>query len=250
MRNGEALQNHQSIEVDIRMMDLLLNLISEAIGILVTVLIVDRLLEKHEKRRWREVRSLVLSRADRSCRKIINAWQNFLIAISKKEQNYRPTMLEQEILLGEGFFSLENHKTNILFERLLGKPLGIKLNSFSMQCDKKSIDMAIKFLIPYLVKKFPHAEEMVWSNLYKELTPPVQELNDLVDKYSKVIDPEFAKAVIRLSIEVDNLKSGEYGRVEQNTAIAREYFPMGGWVLGEGLRQSLELQHYINRHKY
>ena len=232
------------------MMDLLLNLISEAIGILVTVLIVDRLLEKHEERRWQEVRTLVLSRANMLCRRIVYAWKDFLIAISQKEQNNKLTTgeqeIEQEILLRGGFFAVEDKQTNLLFERLLGKPLGIKLNEFSMHCDRESIDMVIRFLVPYLVRKFPHPEDIAWSNLYKELSPPVQELNDLLDKYSRVIDPEFAKAVVRLSIEVDNLKSGVYGIVEQNTPITGKYFPLGGWVLAEGLRQSLELQYYIN----
>jgi hypothetical protein len=65
-------------------MDIASNLISEAIGIIVTVFLVDRLLEYRERRRWRGATTLVLRQLELSCGDLLMVWADWLAAVRKR----------------------------------------------------------------------------------------------------------------------------------------------------------------------
>jgi hypothetical protein len=97
--------------------------------------------------------------------------------------------------------------------------------------------------VPYLAKSVGAQTHSGWSRLREELGPPAQRLSELVDKYSTLVDPEFARSVIRLSIDLDNLESGAYEKTTErrNEDLAK------AMVIAEAIRYSLKLGTYIRR---
>lgn len=225
--------------------DLTLNLVSEGIGILVTILFVGRLLVWNERRRWREVRGLFLAQADRASQKIISAWGAWLLTVAEEAHSGRLTRTDRTFLLEMGYYALEDEATALLASAYLGRPPGASLEAFAKTCNSKGIDEMIRSLVPYLASKVLPSGHPGWAELYEKMNAPVQKLSDLVDRYSTIVDPEFARSVIRLSIDLDNLESGEYEEALEhdvsNTAVAL--------TIAEGIRQSLELQSYIRDNK-
>jgi hypothetical protein len=70
-------------------MDIVWNLISEGIGILVTVFFVDRLLQRSERRRFRHVNALILQQLEISCGDILIHWADWLAAVRKRGRKIR-----------------------------------------------------------------------------------------------------------------------------------------------------------------
>ncbi len=133
------------------------NLVSEAIGILVSVLIIDRLLSWRETKRWLKVREL--------------------------------------------FFT------------------------FGYICGKEFSD-----------------DHACWKQLQQELSPPIGKLSDLVDRFSTMVDPEMALAVIRLSMDAENFQSGLYMDQQQRTPLMKAAFAT---MVVNGIRESISLKEFI-----
>ena len=229
-------------------MDWMSILIGEAISIAVTVLIIDRLFSQRERRRWREARELLVGQADRECRKIIDAWKDWLIAMAKEAHDNKLSEIDEDLLLENGYCTFEDESSMSLLESCLGKPVGIKLGGFARDCDSKRIDEMIKSLVPYLAENLPwlHQGHSSWSRLRQEIDPPVRKLSDMVDRYSTVVDPKLLQTVIRLSGDLDSLESGEYESLVNllnlgSLSIAN--------TIAEGIRQTLDLKYYIRRNQ-
>ena len=217
-------------------------LVSEAIGIIVTVVIIDRLLSWRERRRWREVRELFLATAHRECEKIMDAWTRWFAGMASQTHLRKLSKDEKESLVLLGYPAPGGDTNRRLTEVYLGRPVGSALKSFAMMCDSKEIADLVQCVGPYFTERLPPEGHSSWSNLYNEIGPPVRKLSDLVDRYSTVVDPVLARAVIRLSIDLDNLKSGGYESGAGRDRFGRVAVAM---TMAEGLRQTLELKSYI-----
>jgi hypothetical protein len=228
-----------------RTRDLAISLVSEGIGILVTVMIIDRLIAWRERRRWRNVRELFLAQANNPCRKIINAWKDWLLVMSKVDRNNELSETDRLILLDLGYYALQGSHVKSGIEIYLGKPPGSRLDTFANSCDSRIIDEMTKSLVPYLATKLLPKQHDSWSKLYEEIASPVEKLSDLVDRYSMVVDPQFAGPVIRLSGDVENLKAGEYEKAAESGASGRIAAAL---TISHGIQQSLELKYYLREH--
>ena len=217
-------------------------LISEAIGIIVTVVIIDRLLSWRERRRWREVRELFLSTAHRECEKIMDAWTRWLSDMVSRTRSRKLSKDEKESLVMFGYPARGGESNRRLAEVYLGRPVGSSLKSFAMMFDSKEIADLVQSVVPYFTESLPPEGHSSWSNLYEEIGPPIRKLSDLVDRYSTVVDPVLARAVIRLSVDLDNLMSGAYESGASREQFGRVAVAM---TMAEGLRQTLELKSYI-----
>jgi hypothetical protein len=82
--------------------------------------------------------------------------------------------------------------------------------------------------------------------LYKEISTPVQKLCDLVDRYSMMVEPEFARPIIRLSGDVENLEWGEHEKVAESGVTGKIAVAM---TITHGIKQSLELKYYLRHYK-
>lgn len=225
------------------MSDLTPNLISEGIGILFTVLVLARLLVWREKRRWREVRELFLVSANRSCQSILQAWHDWFAVIASAGVHAPLADSDRALLLEGGYYALDEQHVSRLMRIYFGDPLGTNLVARGSYLDRSSIKEANKTLVPYLASRVLPQGHPGWAQLYEQIRPPVQKLSDLVDRFSTLVDPELALAVIRLSIDLDNLESGAYERGSEDkmghVAVAM--------TIAHGILRSLELDYYLRK---
>jgi hypothetical protein len=176
---------------------------------------------------------------------IIDSWETWLLSMSKTTLVKELNEHDKTLLVNLGYFaSWERAETiNRQAEMYLGKPVGSNIKSLASHGDSQEIDTMIRMAVPYLVTRLLPAGDPSWSRLRTGIDPPVKKLSDLVDRYSAVVDPKLALPVIRLSIELDNLKSGVYESVVEE--------PVGPvavvTTIAEAIRQSLELQYHIRR---
>jgi len=231
--------------------NLIPNLISEAIGILTTVLIVDRLLSWREKRRWRCVRKVFLAEADKAIDTIIDAWRDWMSVLgggashAVDESNdpasvKRPQSFEERL----SDFSYLARKCEVNYSYF--RPPGVlKINEL------------MRGFTEYAEERLPYLQELAWSQLHREMKAPVQKLSDLLDRYAMLVDPSFAMPVIRLSEELDNLKSGRYEKLSHffangarlakrsnvNEAARRETAAL----IDSAIRETLGLKYYVRR---
>jgi hypothetical protein len=226
-------------------MDFIQILIGELISILATILIVDRVLAWRERRRWREVRELFMVKARGAAETIIDAWGNWLLAMSEATRVRQLGEHDKTILTNLGYFASWERPETIKgqAETFLGKPLGSNIKSLASRGDSEEFDTMVRMAVPYLVTRLLPAGDPSWSQLRTGIDPSVKKLSDLVNTYSAVVDPKLALPVIRLSIELDNLKSGAY-----EDMVEEPVGPVAVVVtIASAIRQSLELQYYIRR---
>jgi hypothetical protein len=120
-----------------------------------------------------------------------------------------------------------------------------------------TINELMRGFTEYAEARLPYLQDHGWSQLHKEMKLPVQKLSDLLDRYAMLVDPRFALPVIRLSEELDNLKSGRYERLSHffangarlarrsnvNEAARRETAAL----IDSAIRETLGLKYYVRR---
>jgi len=227
------------------------NLVSEAVGILTTVLIVDRLLSWREKRRWRCVRKVFLAEADKAIDTIIDAWKSWITVLGK--ELYPTELIGTDVPAenwAEGFaeklgnFSCYARKCEVNY-------------SFFPPAGVLTINDLMRGFTDYAEERLPYLQDPGWSQLHKEMKLPVQKLNDLVDRYAMLVDPRFALPVIRLSEELDNLKSGKYeklrhfyengNRLAKRSDVNEEARKTTATLIDSAIRETLGLKYYVRR---
>jgi hypothetical protein len=231
--------------------NLIPNLISEALGILTTVLIVDRLLNWREKRRWRCVRKVFLAEADKAIDTIIDAWRDWISVLgdgaAHAAQKVDATGLADRAQTFEAKLSNFSH---------LARKCEVNY-SFFPPPGVLRINELMRGFTEYAEERLPYFQDLGWSQLHKEMKMPVQKLSDLLDRYAMLVDPNFALPVIRLSEELDNLKSGRYERLSHffangarlarhsnvNETARRETAAL----IDSAIRETLRLKYYVRR---
>jgi len=227
----------------IRLDDLLTNLFSEAIGILVTVVGVDRVIAWHEKRKWREVREIFLSQANRACNRVLEAWGIWLQVLAAEAPKELGDF-EKTALMETGFLPGHRKGSLSLVEIALGKPVGAQVNRFLVSAGSADVKALVAALGPFVTERLPLPDQDAWRQLGTALDEPVSKLGELVGKYSTLVDPQLALAVIRLSAEVENLHAGVYPARQEEPSFALA----AAMTLCSALRQSFELKLYIRNH--
>lgn len=199
--------------------ELVNNLISEAIGIVVTAFIIDRLLEWRQQRRWNKVRAMVFSHANSLCDAIIDAWARWLLHLSQRGKKYELTDSDKDYLRFCGYLPIEQDKLIATLESFIGKPIGSRLQYLSRY---DSMEILKVYLCAYFATHILEASDPAWDALFKDMEKPVMALGGIVDTYGVVMDPEVMEDVIGLSIVLYDLRRGE-SRGAPPTTIKRTW---------------------------
>lgn len=219
-------------------LDLKSNLISEAIGILVTVFLVDRVLQWRKRRRWHQVRHRFLVTARVAGGTIVDAWRTWLL-------NVYGVLVER---FGE---RTPNGAPFKEIEALLGFPVGSELNRFLKTCDSKDIGKAASSLEAYLRTRLPQPTDSSWVQLTSDLQRPVQQLNDLVSRYVALveIDPDFALPVVSLSLCLDVISEEvpKYRNVDDGWRYHPAAQDLSG-IIAQDFKATCELWMYFRRY--
>ncbi len=215
------------------------NLVSEAIGILVSVLIIDRLLSWRETKRWLKVRELFFTFADHEATRITRAWLVWLNHLESAGSNVELTeqdecaLQELQILCGKSDVSALKRDAQEAVERRFRPP---------ETREKKGQRYRDWEAVRYICGKEFSDDHACWKQLQQELSPPIGKLSDLVDRFSTMVDPEMALAVIRLSMDAENFQSGLYMDQQQRTPLMKAAFAT---MVVNGIRESISLKEFI-----
>ena len=224
--------------------DLTMNLLSEAIGILFTVLLVDRVLVWRRRRRWRHVRQGFLSVAQSRSRNLVHAWSDWLTGLAEKAREPSVAVIDSHGV------RLTSPDRRLALEELLGRPLGSELATFAAQADGKKRRQAMRRLLPFLVE-YLSADLGGLDSLSARLSVESEALSEQIGRFSGFVEPEpdLAFPVITLALSVSRL--GVY-----ETMVAPEHNRDELWDLSvrflaeelvEGLEAVLSLHHHVER---
>jgi hypothetical protein len=222
------------------------NLISEVIGILITVLFVDRLLAWRERRRWRTVRDAFLSDALDAALDLVTAWEAWLYVIDKLPHDRKTRFRKGEMDTRE-------------LHRFLGDPIGDDLLDFTKHCSRKEIDRVGPLLDDYLKRTdLPPIDDSSSITLCAGLRPAVQRLRELIAQYSMVVDPHYCGPVSRLTLHIRELETrrSDYDKRNQNLDRAADLADGGpyrnvlpGHVVRDALMQTFALFDYFREYR-
>src|SRR5262245_47157231 len=232
------------------------NLISEAMGILFTVLLVDRLLARRERRRWRLVHAFLVSEAKTACDGINAAWAEWLTTVATDVAEMEPSEATQSILHTLGYSKeVGSEAITVAVERSWGRPVGSAFQRLAnphllnRTVGRSFLEEALHHLVLYLVRRpLPEAHPS-WRGLQERLRGPVCKLLEVMNRYATIVplDPDFAIPVIRLHLEMNNLESGAYKQLASAGSISARW-PAAVMTMCEGIRQTIRLNHYIRRY--
>lgn len=191
--------------------DLRINLISEAIGILVTVLLVDRVMQWRERSRWRQVRSGVLLAARSSCDDLLLAWQHWLVVADATDTStVTDVVIVNTRRRGQILFKIRPYEEDVQHKLGLGQSVGsdASLLDFCRSCSQEDISNLKRSLRFYLRPRLSAPAPPIRAGLYEELTGPVTRLVALVQQFGGVVhaDPGFAFPIIKMSVTLEHVK--------------------------------------------
>lgn len=229
-------------------LDLTANLISEAIGIAITVFLVDRTIALRRRRRWRHVRSSFMHAAAYDSRRLLLAWQEWLLALAKRHISPLDSIdarlyTERQRCASAGAEALKG---------VLGDPVGQGLWAFARKTDVPIGGQDLwRSLHSYLMERMWGRGTTSLSLLVTELSPPAHSLAELIARFASVVDPEpaLALSIIKMSLFVTALQAnmehdGEWTTRHdgQGSLLARHIDD-----LMKGLNETLLLFSYIER---
>ncbi len=221
-------------------------LISETIGILITVFLVDKIIAWRQKKKWNDARFMFLSYGKRQSDEIIKAWKEWLVGMSKVKE-IKIMQKNQVLLTGMGYYPLDTG-IMVILKSYIGDPIGSNLDKVVKYRNPQRDTEIIKCLVPYLTQIIYSQSEEDWNYLGGKLKNPVDKLSELVGRYSSLVDPKFAASVLRLSIEVDNILESKYTNdTKSNEASFVNYLAKAS-VIGYGIGYSLQLCDYVNKY--
>jgi hypothetical protein len=223
-----------------RQQDLQMNLVSEAIGIVITVFVIDRIIKWRDERRLRSLRILLLDKHIGSqCDKIIEAYEHWLTAIDRSSKRRSKTSSSSLIK------KLSPARTDdySFIRRNLGEPLGSNLVSFVESCSRFEIELLDSDLHVFFIENEiflpPHRS---WSNLHDELAVPLNKINNLVDRYPNLVDWNLAYFSLTTE-DIDTLKNNSNpSTLEERNALMERVLNI--------MMQSIRLKYFLREGKF
>lgn len=219
--------------------DLLLNLVSEAVGIVVTVFFVDRLLSWREHRRWKRVQALVWKSSWQPATAIAECWGRWLSIGQATSRHFNLSKHELE-QLRELKLPVPDDDLTLRIQSAIGTPIGSRIVEFSDSCLVRDIEALRDNLVSFLAANPVPPRDAAWNEL-SMMARPVNRLLSLVGGFSSpvAVEPEFTFPVLRLSYDLDNLNLQEY---QADVLSAR--LPVSR-MLAESIEQTLLLRLYL-----
>jgi hypothetical protein len=189
---------------------LLVNLISEGAGIVITVFIIDRLIKWRTERRWKGARNRFKSQVSTHINSVIEAYGDWLALVNTERRRSRSKKSSgheyvEKIYSHRGASKYDHIKKYLLNE--LGDPIGKKLTDFGNSCDKYQIDSVEPSLVEYLQNTdIMLPPDSSWEKLLKDLKQPFEEIGTLVEKFQILTDEVLIEAALGTS-DLDELKN-------------------------------------------
>jgi hypothetical protein len=224
--------------------DLTTNLVSEGIGIVITVLVIGGLLRFRERRRWRDVRDIFLARARRATTAMLAAWSAWLEAIATNRETASLSEDERNLMMRFDFYAFDAVTAEILVKAFLGDPVVSALAQKYRRWDRGTLEEMRKAVVPYIADRLLPTDHPAWNQLAADLAPPLSSLSDLVDRFPTMVNPQLARTVIRLSLDLDNLREGGYQQQDGSSMSSRTAVAM---TISHGLTDTLALSEFLNK---
>jgi hypothetical protein len=183
------------------------NLLSEAIGIAVTVLVIDRLLEYREQRRWRAVREFFWRAVEEECLRLNDAFGAWL----RRIRELAPTI---EGLERQPAAHATSNAKPVVLEIPAAAPDLDTVGDFATFAARARPQEIVSFVDVFLslfgpvVKHERVREDEVWSQLGQSISAPLARLEQLITTHSSLIEPQLAFAVLCFNRDLDYLRRG------------------------------------------
>lgn len=181
------------------------NIISEVIGILVTVFLVDRIIEFRRRQRWVSQRSVFLTGIRDIADNLLVAWNEvFNQLLQLKEYKSRSVISDEHRARLNKYFGFDRGIASV--EGLLF-PLAERNLYYRKQrkAVRDDLNEACLLLIPFLQRKLPVIYNEFWVQFISRMKNEVHRLREHLDHYGVLVDadPEIVLHVIKLSIVFD-----------------------------------------------
>lgn len=187
------------------------NLISEAIGIAVTVFIIDRLIFRRERKRWRRTEYYFWLSANNESQSIISALQRWLYKL--KEHSCRLTPRTENNSPGSAVSPESSFSDSI-------ENISYEFPTFS-NSEQRIVEFSRKFLERYsdVIRDYDFRESSAWIELSTALEGPVGRLVELTAMTMVTAnEPKFASSVMRIVQNMGHLRGAPYSLLNMGAA--------------------------------